>query len=221
MTSRQSYVCGRSGAIPRNYDIYIYIYIHIQLTSTTINTAYPESVPQHRQASVRVWTSDSFYADRWRLHIWRLAVICEKSVALKSVRSPYHQGNPHIREYRIFAPVRPRMQAAGLECLNLQIAAAFPDPQTRAFPGTEFTQKTRSRKYGRVPHNVLSQGTVLGGATRHRVVIPVLIPQCSCTILITLLGVIMLNHWKSGHQSMVVISDLAGCIRNTQACHQQ
>ena len=44
------------------------------------------------------------------------------------------------------APVRPRMQAAGLQCLKLQIAVAFPDPQTRAFPGTELSRKTRSPK---------------------------------------------------------------------------
>ena len=31
--------------------------------------------------------------------------------------------------------------------------------------------------YGRVPNNVWSQGTVLGGAIRHRVVIPVVIAQ--------------------------------------------
>ena len=32
------------------------------------------------------------------------------------------------------APVRPRKQAAGLQRLKLQIAAASPDPPTRAFP---------------------------------------------------------------------------------------
>ena len=31
-----------------------------------------------------------------------------------------------------------------LQCLELRIAAAFPDPQTRAFPGTEFSRKIRS-----------------------------------------------------------------------------
>ena len=50
----------------------------------------------------------------------------------------------HIREGRILVPVRPRMQAAGLQCAKLQIAAAFPDPQTRAFPGTEFSWRTWS-----------------------------------------------------------------------------
>ena len=51
------------------------------------------------------------------------------------LRRPDHQGNPYIRESRMSAPVRPRMQAAGLQCLKLQIAAASPDPQTHAFPG--------------------------------------------------------------------------------------
>ena len=55
-----------------------------------------------------------------------------------------HQGNPHIRESRILASVRPRMQAASLQWLELQIAAASPDPQTHAFPGTELSQKTPS-----------------------------------------------------------------------------
>ena len=35
------------------------------------------------------------------------------------------------------------MQAAGLQCLQLQIAAASPDPQNRAFPGTEASQEVR------------------------------------------------------------------------------
>ena len=42
------------------------------------------------------------------------------------------------------APVTPRMQAAGLQCLKLQIAAASPDPQTRAFPGTQVSRKIQS-----------------------------------------------------------------------------
>ena len=33
----------------------------------------------------------------------------------------YHQGNPHIGQSRMLAPVRPRMQAAGLQRLKLQI----------------------------------------------------------------------------------------------------
>ena len=51
-----------------------------------------------------------------------------------------------IRENRILAPVRPRMQAAGLQFQKLQIAVAFPNPQNRVFPGTEFSGKTRSPK---------------------------------------------------------------------------
>ena len=65
---------------------------------------------------------------------------------------------------RILAPVRPRMQAAGLQCLKV-----FLDPQTRALPGDTL--------YGRVPNDALSWGTVLGGAARRTVVIPVVIPR--------------------------------------------
>ena len=50
-----------------------------------------------------------------------------------------YQGRPHNT-----ATVRPRMQAAGLQCLKLQIADASPDPQTRAFPGTQFSRRARS-----------------------------------------------------------------------------
>ena len=39
----------------------------------------------------------------------------------------------------MLAEVRPRMQAAGLQCLKLQIAVAF--------PGTELSRKTRSPNY--------------------------------------------------------------------------
>ena len=46
------------------------------------------------------------------------------------------QGNPLTREGRMLAPVRPRLQAAGLQCLKLQIALAFPNPHNRSFPGT-------------------------------------------------------------------------------------
>ena len=50
-------------------------------------------------------------------------------------------------ESRILAPGRPRLQAAGWQCLKLQIAVAFPNPQTRVFPGTEFfPEKARSPK---------------------------------------------------------------------------
>ena len=73
----------------------------------------------------------------------------------QSIRWPDHQGNPHIRESRISAPVRPRMQAAGLQCLKLQIAVAFPDPQTRAFRGTQVSRKTRS------PNNLYNHSTIL------------------------------------------------------------
>ena len=46
------------------------------------------------------------------------------------------------------APVGPRMQAAGLQCLELQIAAASPDPQTRAFPLRRFPTKLGRRNFG-------------------------------------------------------------------------
>ena len=51
----------------------------------------------------------------------------------------------------MLAPVRPRMQAAGLQCLKLEIAVAFPDPQTHAFPGMQVSRKTRSPKSSRDP----------------------------------------------------------------------
>ena len=38
------------------------------------------------------------------------------------------------------------MQTARLQCLKLQVAVAFPDPQTRTFPGTQVSRKTRSPK---------------------------------------------------------------------------
>ena len=62
------------------------------------------------------------------------------------VRWPDHQGDLHIRESRMLAPVRPRKQAAGLQCLKLQIAVASPDPQTRVFPSTQLSWKIRSPK---------------------------------------------------------------------------
>ena len=46
-----------------------------------------------------------------------------------------------IRESRMLAPARPRMQAAGVQCLKLQIAVAFPNPQTRTFPGTQLSMR--------------------------------------------------------------------------------
>ena len=58
-----------------------------------------------------------------------------------------HQGNLHIRESCLWAPERPRMQAAGLQCLKLQIAVASSDTQTRGFPGTQVSRKTRSTKF--------------------------------------------------------------------------
>ena len=36
------------------------------------------------------------------------------------------------------------MQAAGLQCLKLQIAIASPGPQTSVFPGAELSRETRS-----------------------------------------------------------------------------
>ena len=42
---------------------------------------------------------------------------------------PDQQGSPHVREGRIIGP--PRMQAAGLQCLKLQIAVSFPRERER------------------------------------------------------------------------------------------
>ena len=66
------------------------------------------------------------------------------------LRWPDHRENPSIRESRILAPVRPRMQAAGLQCLKLQISLASPEPRPRAFPGTKLSRKIRS------PHIVVA-----------------------------------------------------------------
>ena len=90
----------------------------------------------------------------------------------------YHQGNQHIRESRIVAPVGPRMQAAGLQCLKLQIAVAFPDPQTRAFPGTELSRKTRSpNNCERCNRNSLGRTQDSGNRSRFWLVAPT--PQIS------------------------------------------
>ena len=65
-------------------------------------------------------------------------------LSVQLFRWPDHQGNPHRRESRISAPVRPGMQAAGLQCLELQIAAASSrpaNPRTSrygAFLGVDF-----------------------------------------------------------------------------------
>ena len=64
------------------------------------------------------------------------------------IRWPDRQGNPDIRECRVLAPVRPRMQASGLQCLKLQIAVAFPDPQPRTFPGTGFPGRSGHPNFG-------------------------------------------------------------------------
>ena len=72
---------------------------------------------------------------------WNKACLLRLVRDVYSIRWPDHQGNPHIRESRILAPVRPRMQAAGLRCLKLQIAVASPDPQTCTFPGKELSRR--------------------------------------------------------------------------------
>ena len=69
------------------------------------------------------------------------------SLMTRSAGKSAYQG-----KLRMLAPVRPRMQAAGLQCLKLQslklqIVVASPDSQTRAVPGTELPQKTRSPKF--------------------------------------------------------------------------
>ena len=50
------------------------------------------------------------------------------------------------------AVLGPRMQAAGLQCLQLQMAVASPDPQTRAFPGTQVSGKLGDPNF-RAPRN--------------------------------------------------------------------
>ena len=61
----------------------------------------------------------------------------------------YDQIIRQIRISWILALARPRMQAAGLQCLKLQVAVASPGPQTRAFPGTELSWNIRSPNHQR------------------------------------------------------------------------
>ena len=90
------------------------------------------------------FTPNSLHVQTLTLTDVRIPFLGTPLVPLK--RRPDQQGNPHNRESRTLAPVRLRMRAAGLQCLRLQIAVAFPDPQTLAFPGTELSRKTRSPK---------------------------------------------------------------------------
>ena len=70
---------------------------------------------------------------------------------------PDQQGNAHIRERRNLAPGGPRMQAAGLQCIILQIAVAFRNPQIRAcsryggFPDNPVAQVQRLARGSRAP----------------------------------------------------------------------
>ena len=57
----------------------------------------------------------------------------------------------------MLAPVGPRMQAAGSQCLKLQIAVAFPDPQTRAFPGRLVSRKDPASQNFRRPRRDCQQ----------------------------------------------------------------
>ena len=53
----------------------------------------------------------------------------EAQLGCSSERRPDHQGNPHIRDNKnMLASVRPRTQAACLQCLELRIAVAFSRP---------------------------------------------------------------------------------------------
>ena len=57
------------------------------------------------------------------------------------IRRPDHQGNPHIRESRIWAQVRSRMQTAGLQCPKAPDCGCLSRPANScisrhgAFPG--------------------------------------------------------------------------------------
>ena len=120
--------------------MYVYIYIYIQRYICHIYIY----IYTHKQINICVYIYIYIY-----IHISIYEAGLDKQRQRSSatqVQMTRSSGNPHVRENRILAPVRPRMQAAGLQCLKLQIAVAFPDPQARAFPGTELSRKTRSPK---------------------------------------------------------------------------
>ena len=84
----------------------------------------------------------------------------------RSSETPAHQGKPHI-----VPPVRPSMQAAGLQCLKLLIAAASPDPQTRALSGKQVSQKTRSHSKEGCAMTTLADGSASVGFGLHERII--------------------------------------------------
>ena len=57
-----------------------------------------------------------------------------------------NRGNPHVRESRVLAPVRPRMQAAGLQCLKAPDCGCFSRPAN-----------TRVSRYGAFPEDPVTQ----------------------------------------------------------------
>ena len=111
--------------------VYIYIYIYISVVRRVILCIWIRGI----------WDPRFLNSASWNYESWPHT---HGTSSLPILRWPDQQGNPHIREIRILAPVRLRMLAAGLQCLKLQIAVASPDPQTRAFPVTKLSWKTRS-----------------------------------------------------------------------------
>ena len=101
------------------------------------NDAGGSGTKQTRLRASQMRRENEFWASCWshppiRTPLWG-TVTCLSWM----FRWPDRQGNRHIRGSRILALVRPRMQAAGVQCPRPQIAAASPDPQTRTFPGVE------------------------------------------------------------------------------------
>ena len=79
----------------------------------------------------------------WVLHkdrrTFHTSVLRHVTVAIPHLPIPHFQmtrsaGNPHNRESRILAPVRPRIQAAGLQCL-LQLLLSRPPNRHNSWSG--------------------------------------------------------------------------------------
>ena len=84
------------------------------------------------QTTLRRWLRGLFFLFRGRWFPFCLYnKISQMSKNNPFVRWPDHQENPHIRESRMLAPVRPGMQAAGLQCL---LRSLLPTRKPAHFP---------------------------------------------------------------------------------------
>ena len=92
----------------------IYIYIHTSL-SIYISLSLSIYIYIYTHYNIYIYTHRERERERER-----------ERDSLRTIRRPDHQRkNKHSRESRILALVGPRMQAAGLRCLKLQIADPF------------------------------------------------------------------------------------------------